>query len=170
MQAHLQAQEIVFSHDFVCGFVPQKRFYCFMYASKSPEDFVLAPLKVRDLSFEASGCRGRALDVPVLQHCASFELSVGSYTSGRGLASAASDYLYVIPNVGFCMGTAEVLGDSRDAVFYMDYLKGKPEPAAQQQGREGARTTRQDDLLKANPWMTQALAKNKNSHATEGGG
>ena len=59
------------------------------------------------------------------------------------------------------MGTAEVLGDSRDAVFYMDYLKGQSEPAAQQQGREGARTSRQDDLLKANPWMTQALAKKK---------
>ena len=138
-----------------------------MSATQSPQEIVLAPLKVRDLSLEATGSFCRAMDVPVEQHCASFELSVGSYIGGRGLALADSDYLYVIPNVGFRIGTAEVLADSRDAVFYMDYLKGQPEPAAKQQGREGARTTRRDDLLKANPWMTRALAKREEDEEEE---
>ena len=110
------------------------------------------------------------MDVPVEQHCASFELSVGSYISDRGLALADSHDLYVTPNVGFRMGTAKVIADSCDAVFYMDYLKGQPEPAAQQRGREGnsARTTGQGDLLKANPWMNKALAKKPS--APQGGG
>ena len=60
----------LFSHTMLCVVSSsQKRFYYLMYASKSPQDVVVMPLKVRDLSFEASGSLGRALDVPVLEHC-----------------------------------------------------------------------------------------------------
>ena len=127
---------------------------------------MLAPLKVRDLSSDASGSVCRAIDVPFVVHSASFELSLGSYISGRCLALADDEYLHVVPHVGFGMGSGEVLGNSRDSVFYMDYLKGQPDPQTQQATKYGSRTKRQEDLLKANPWLAAALAK-KNGATTK---
>ena len=61
----------LFSQTILCIASPsQKRFYYFMYVVKSPQDVVLAPLKVRDLSSEASGSVCRAIDVPFVVHSA----------------------------------------------------------------------------------------------------
>ena len=99
----------LFSQTILCvASTSQKRFYYFLYASQSPQEVVLAPSMVADLNFEASsGSLCRANSVPCVEHCASFSLSVGSYTSGRGLALADEEYLHVIPHVGFRMGSGD---------------------------------------------------------------
>ena len=151
----------MFSQTILCVSSPsQKCFYYFMYATQSPQEVVLAPLKVRrDLSLQASGSFCTAIDVPALEHCAFFELSLGHYISGRALVLDANQYMYVIPHVGFGMGSAEVTADSGDAVWYMDFLKGQPEPSAPQHGSDGSRSRGQEQMLKSHPWMSKALLK-----------
>ena len=137
----------------------QKRFYHFAYASQSPMDLNLCPLQVVASSACFSGSSCRAISVPSAVHCASYQLSPGTYTFARSLKLAYEEYVYVIPSAGWLMGSAELHGDSRDAVYYRDFLKGLPEPQTAGQSSESTRTKRQEDMLKANPWLAQAIAK-----------
>jgi hypothetical protein len=153
----------LFSQVILCVADQQKkRFYYYLYACQNPQDVVVAPLQVGDSSLEAfSGSHCGAIDVPVLVHCSSFSLTVGSYISCRGLVLKDEEYLHVIPNVGFHMGNGQLMADSRNAVYYQDYLKGRPVPEAEKAGSSNARTKEQDDLLKLHPWMAKALDKKK---------
>ena len=156
----------------------RKRFYYYMYAVKSPQEVILSPLKVRPIASEAlgssssamdmqfavpcaSGSFSYAVDLPIAAHCESFHLSLGDYISGRALTFADDEYVFVVPHVGFGLEPGEVVGNSRDAVYYVDYLKGQPKPQAQTENKGGHRSKRQEDLLKANPWLGAALAKKR---------
>ena len=163
----------------------RKRFYYYMYAVQSPQEIVLSPLKIRPLTKEAfgssssamdmpsavhcaSGSLSYAIDLPIAAHCESFHLSLGDYISGRALTIADDEYVLVVPHVGFGLEPGEVVGNSRDAVYYVDFLKGQPKPQAQSEKKGGGhRTKRQDDLLKANPWLEAALAKKRFSKPAE---
>ena len=93
----------MFSQTMLCVRSPsQKRFYYFMFATQKPQEVVLAPLKVRrDLSLHSSGSFCGAMEVPSLEHCASFDLSVGTYISGRALTLLHEEYMYVNPPCWF---------------------------------------------------------------------
>ena len=131
---------------------------------------MLAPLKVRDLSSEASGGVCRAIDVPFVLHSASFELPLGSYISGRCLALADDEYLNVVPHVGFGMGSGEVLGNSRDSVFYMDYLKGQPDPQAQQAKQRWLSNQKTGGLAQGQSLAGSCTGQETWCHTKEGGG
>ena len=138
-----------------------KRFFYFCYATQSPQEIVLAPLEAMgDLKPASSGSACGAKDVPALVHCASFSLTLGHYISGRALKLKDEEWMYVIPNAGFHKDSGLVQANSDDAVFYQDFLKGLPEPAAEPQAASaGARNSAQQELLKAHPWLQQALSK-----------
>ena len=145
----------------VCG-DSLKHYYYFLYATQSPQDVILAPLELeRTLAADQVGpCR--ALNMPVAEQCASFTLSVGTYLSCRTLALPDDEYVHVIPYPAAFGSGSTVACDSRDLVYYQDFLKGQPEPVTEKKdSQQGGRSKKQDELLKTNPWMAKAMDKKK---------
>ena len=140
----------------------QSKYFYFLYASQSPQDICLAPLEVTQTHLEASsGSSGGAFDMLVV-HCPSFTFSLGPYISGRKLALADSEYLYVIPFARWSMGSPFLTAGLRDSVYYVDYLKGVPDPPpAKDAGSSSGRSKDQDALLKAHPWLKAAMGKKR---------
>ena len=154
----------LFSQTILCvSSSTRKRYYYFLFACKSPQYICLKPLEVRDLNFEASsGSTCRASDVPIDVHCSAFDVRVGGYTSGRRLALAAEEYLYVVPFAGFRLGSSMLFADLTCSMYYLDFLKGQPDPGpAQKEGSSSSRNKEQEALLKKHPWMTRALDRKR---------
>ena len=90
-----------------------------------------------------------------------FDFSVGGYTSGSRLALAPEEYLLVIPFAHFRLGSHMLFADPRDLVYYLDFLKGQPDPPPQTEGGSSSRNKEQEALLQKHPWMARALEKKK---------
>ena len=153
----------LFSQSILCvATTTQKRYYYFLYASQSPQDVCMALLKAIDLHSEASsGSTCRAVDVPDDVHCASFDFALGDYTNGRRLALADLEFLHVIPYARWTMGSPFLSADLRDSVYYLDFLKGQPDPPPAKDAASSSRNNEQDALLKAHPWLKTSMEKKR---------
>ena len=77
------------------------------------------------------------------------------------------EYLYVIPFAKWSLGSPLLLADLRDSVYYMDFLKGQPDPPAQKEGSTSSRNKDQQALLQTHPWLAKALEKKKQATAED---
>ena len=100
--------------------------------------------------------------MPTDVHCSALVLGVGGYTSGRKLALAPEEYLYVVPFAGFRLGSPLRFADLTCSTYYIDFLKGQPDPAPPPAEKgSSSRTKEQDALLKKHPWMSKTLERKR---------
>ena len=71
-----------------------------------------------------------------------------------------SEYVFVLPNLTYSTESLEVCNHHSDVVYYVDYLRGQPEPEAEQgQHSRGKKTCGQEARAQKRPWLEKALAK-----------